>query len=598
MGECESRRVNLRDINALGHITSDLAKALTNYKAIMNGLVTWSTTDNPNVTVRLATDEYPFFVDYTFPSRAMYRGSSSILGSTDVPEGAFDIDNELLMVATKDDVTTLRLGVESRTGNRWSLYEDAIVYVEEESEASREYASGDFIRLRRGSGNTYSIVATTNTVAEGGALNAINTHKMVRAWKSTEAGTYAAFPGIVVYRVVSGKLGNAYMLRGGSLDSVAPWDAGSEWEQVATSIELMEPGEVFSKGSLYIYARDADFGDAALYMFTGEPAYKTADADSLVPVSETGEVDTENWYGPVAFVPAIDFDQSTVLRRSPSTSIRGYIARFRSGEPGKLSVVGNVAVKEGTSEPHRGMKVFDTSNYVSWPASEAPVWSRGKNYSTSVDYTAKMVFHHADEETKMVNYVNYDGPDLDRGLAIYLPVNDLVRGDAGEAAYVKPQDGMTFEFMFRIWPDTSLNGAESPDLILNKAQVYVYSADVSDDLENAEPIAKISMARLTNFYVWAENIAVPNRPVFIKAKFEYSEELETWLVSDFYQVPDHVFLSPKGFVDPTVRNDAEGDTYGTAEPYTGVQTAGFPLMQDPFGGMDLNRIRLNRIENN
>jgi hypothetical protein len=84
---------------------------------------------------------------------------------------------------------------------------------------------------------------------------------------------------------------------------------------------------------------------------------------------------------------------------------------------------------------------------------------------------------------------------------------------------------------------------------------------------------------------------VPNRPVLVKAKFVYSAEDMAWKTYDYYQLPDHVFLSPNGFVDPSTPSD---DTYG-------VETAGFPLVQDPFSSVDLSSVLVddsfrNRIE--
>ena len=123
---------------------------------------------------------------------------------------------------------------------------------------------------------------------------------------------------------------------------------------------------------------------------------------------------------------------------------------------------------------------------------------------------------------------------------------------------------------------------------MNKAHIYVYSRPMADSDSGDTLIAKFSMARLTNFYVWAENVAVPNRPVFYKARFIYSKSSKEWKTYDYYQVPDHVFLSPAGFVDPSERK----------EGYSGVETAGFPLMQDPFGGISLGRVMWNRVQDN
>ena len=187
-----------------------------------------------------------------------------------------------------------------------------------------------------------------------------------------------------------------------------------------------------------------------------------------------------------------------------------------------------------------------------------------------------MIFDHANPNCKECNIVNYDGPDLDQGLIIYLPVESMQ-----DDKIVYPKNGRTFEFLFRIWPNPAYNGHETADLIINKAQIYVYSVPSRNALNcHPAPIAKFSMARLTNFYVFSENIAVPNRPVLIKAKFVYSEEEQTWKTYDYYQLPDCIFLSPNGFVDPSRPSD---ETYG-------VETAGFPLVQDPFSNYDLSAV--------
>jgi hypothetical protein len=210
-----------------------------------------------------------------------------------------------------------------------------------------------------------------------------------------------------------------------------------------------------------------------------------------------------------------------------------------------------------------------------------------KSVGEKQNYTASMIFDHANPNCKECNIVNYDGPDLDRGLAIYLPVESVV-----DEKLVYPKNGRTFEFLFRIWPNPAYNGHETADLIINKAQIYVYSVpDRSSIGCSAAPIAKFSMARLTNFYVFSENIAVPNRPVLIKAKFVYSEEEQSWKTYDYYQLPDCIFLSPDGFVDPNRPSD---------DPSV-VETAGFPLVQDPFSSYDLSPVIVdgnysNRIE--
>lgn len=604
MGNVNIKTVNIGDINPLEHITSDLAKARTNYEAILNGLVTWNTTDSQEVTVRLVTDDDPGFVDYTFPSRSMFSKTNSVFGSTAVGNGQFDYDNMLDIASTTTDVNTLRLSVDEGHHHNWTLYQNVVVYDEADDVATRGYIKGSFIRVRSATTPQANGVYVSVQDVNAGDTISSTCRRAITLWKHNEVYLYSQYPGIVAYRVVPTGDGNnslrGYILRGGS-NSEPPGSADSNWDFLAESLNDLPDGATLSKGELYLYytpqedpEADPDYTDATMYMYIGDGATK-ADGKAFTPFDEAGHLDEDNWYGPIMVAPVVDFEKSSVLHHTPTTDIRGYILQSRSPDRGQVSVLANTAIKEGSSEPHQGVGLFNSCNFISWPNNTHTLWQRGTDYSTSGSYTAKMLFHHADDMTKNHNIINYDGPDLDCGLAIYLPAEDVVRGPKGEASLVEARDGAMFEFMFRIWPNTEYNGKETADLIINKSQIYVYSlprADMMDD--GAEIIAKFSMARLTNFYVWAENIAIPNRPVFYKARFIYSKTSKEWRTYDYYQVPDHVFLSPKGFVDPSDRED--DGVYGTDRPYTGVQTAGFPLMQDPFGGMDLGAVKLNRIE--
>jgi hypothetical protein len=97
------------------------------------------------------------------------------------------------------------------------------------------------------------------------------------------------------------------------------------------------------------------------------------------------------------------------------------------------------------------------------------------------------------------------------------------------------------------------------------------------------------MARLTNFYVYDENIGVPNRPVMYRASFVYSAEDKKWKVADYYQLPDHVFIGPVGFVDPT--NKGITDDSRPGNEYQGYETAGFPMFADPFEKTSLEPVQ-------
>lgn len=594
----ESVRINIRDINPLEHITSDITKSRSNYEAILNGLVTWNTTDSENVTVRLATDDYPYFVDYTFPSRAARMAGGNTFAGDGLQKGLFDYVNMIDMTATTTDETTLRLTVAEGNYGSWTVFEEAIVYDENSAAASRAYKPGQYLRYPKGGVGAKTVCVATDEIAVGEPFSTANTQPAVTKWKTSEYEDYNAYPGIVTFSTKSTSdahtiIDKAYIRRAPGTNK-APWES-EKWETLAESIDTKAVGTYYERGMLYVYAAKQDFSDAAIYMYIGkDPIVKTADNPPL-PVDAQGEL-AENWYGPLILVPIYDVSSSAVLHHRPTTDISGFIMRSNSYDVSSVSAIANIAAHEGSSEPHKGLKIFSTSNYVLWPENDTSIWVDGTDYSGSSSYTAKMVFHHASDDVKMCNIINYDGPDLDNGLSIYLPANDYIEGDNGETAYVEAQDGATFEFMFRIWPNAAYNGASSPDLIINKAQIYVYTVRRSDELEAAKVLAKFSMARLTNFYLWAENVAVPNRPVFYKAKFIYSKEAGEWRTYDYYQIPDHVFLSPKGFVDPSIRNSTDGDSYGDDGPFSGVQTAGFPLMQDPFGGLNMNAVLLNRIE--
>lgn len=578
--------VNIRDINPLEHITADITKTRHNYEAILNGLVNWASTDNKTVTVRLATDTDPGFVDYTFPSRKSYSNSSEIFGTTaGLSTGGFDVGHRisLAMAYNPDsehaDLATLRLSVPDNPGFSWEVYEDAAIHEEQDiGSASTGYASGIYFRV---AGKVY---ITASPVSAGGSLGG-SQEQVAVSWVANR--TYVK--GTIVRRSTFA----AMQLVGGNT-STYPEDDTTNWIRIGDFFDGLPDGYEIVKGRPYVCVTGDNEDEYGMYLYVGPTTTKSSSMAKPVPGSY-GTDPGNPWYGPVAFRPVSKVKTSTVLRHSPTTDLRGFILKnVETGiGTGEVYAMASMAVMAGTAAPHSGLDVFSSCNYQAWPASYAPAWESGKTYTQDDDHSAAMVFHYADDATKATNIVNYDGPDLDEGLRIYLPVIDRVSSGSGEAG-VKPEDGSMMEFMFRIWPNTSLNGKETADLTVNKAQIYVYSLPDSEWLtthagDAPTVIAKFSMARVTNFYVWAENVAIPNRPVFYKARFIYSASHGEWKTYDYYQVPDHVFLAPRGFVDPSLRGPDDGT-------YPGMETAGFPLMQDPFGGMDMRRLRMNRIE--
>jgi len=184
---------------------------------------------------------------------------------------------------------------------------------------------------------------------------------------------------------------------------------------------------------------------------------------------------------------------------------------------------------------------------------------------------------------------------LDQGLCVYLPVNVNI-ADGGVAT---PEDGFTFDFFFRIWPSTIYTNAVTRDHIVNKSQIYVYSVDNREDIANdtcSNPIAKFSMARMTNYYLFGENCSVPDSKTCYRATFVYSASKQAWMLMDYYQLPDHLFIGPVGFIDPQNPSnlDVNGVDSGLPNPVRiGYETAGFPMFQDPFSNSDLSPYRIS-----
>lgn len=576
---------NIRDINPLEHLTSDMAKSRFNYESILNGLVEWSNSKMDDVTVRLATDVPPYFVDYTFPTRKGY--STPVSGMVDLASDTemFSVANTYSAAAlydpdvTKCDSFRIRIDTKSNAGARWGLYCSAVLYEDQGATASRNYCPGLYVI--RIVGGSKVLCRTVADIAKGDTWSSdpfdgqgdSNWLRVVENYDSHRLAYYSSVDDIMV---IYG--GVVYVATGDVSDGTVPGISGSGWTRVCDTIEsvdrLLHHHMYYAGGMFHIYMGDS--------------------ADPGVVPSPAEDTDGLFWGKPVYYLRAFDVSGTKTERWSVPTDIEGFVIRQDTDitDNETLPDIGmgaSLEVNSGVSQmdPHQGVRIFDTSNYSLWPTSDNAVWSGDAQYSTDVaipatstqEYTARMVFHHSYDDTKTVNIINYDGPDLDQGLAIYLPVRDRVVED-GVETYKEPCDGYTFEFLFRIWPRPEYNGRTTSDLIINKAHIYVYSVDSAERLTGYAPIAKFSMARLTNFYVFSENIGVPNRPVLYKAKFVYSAEERRWKTYDYYQFPDHVFLSPAGFVDPSVRNQ---DTYG-------LETAGFPLYQDPFSGPKLERL--------
>ena len=607
-----TQQVNIRDINPLEHLTADLAKARFNYESILNGLVEWNDSKLTNVTVRLMCDTEPGFVDYTFPTKRSSEGNGGNVADPYSWENSYSYAQRYPVSAMisedppNNDKIDVRITVNESAESTWKLCASAVLYDEkcttEENDgvdASVDYIPGQFIRVYYPEKAYSSLRWVSRKINKGESILDGNSHNVVDRWSLDRINEYRQSDTMdYLFVVYDGKVYRPT----GTVSRSVPSAAGSGWEYYCDVFS--EDGKL-DHGKVYLYdpvSADTDYRHGEFFVYTGEDtAYAYPPYDLNAEDGQPAERSyNDGWENPsVILLPVTpDFNKTNAVRWTTTTDIEALLL-LRTGE-GSVDKVPDIEIKPnvrligGTTEDNGGLAVFDTANYAEWPGT-TPKWSPGHNYSTDVtkginekqNYSATMVFDHANPDCKECNIVNYDGPDLDQGLIIYLPVESVQDGKI-----VYPKNGRMFEFLFRIWPNPAYNGHETADLVINKAQIYVYSVPSRNALDcHPAPIAKFSMARLTNFYVFSENIAVPNRPVLIKARFVYSGDEKTWKTYDYYQLPDCIFLSPNGFVDPGRPSD---ETYG-------VETAGFPLVQDPFSNYDLSPVLVddsfrNRID--
>lgn len=542
-----------------------------------------------------AGDRFRLLLDSTYrdytaisvDSSAMTATVADGLGTavTDVSSGLYTYhvisSDPVYLPGNYPDSVRLRVTVNGTGGTRWKLYGHLSV---RDFSSGATYVPGQIVRTWDTSEVLWRVMDTT-VATDVPSSDGFPFRKLVRTWETGMrilAGDFVV-SGEAVFLALADDASSDVAPKTGSSDylHICPVWSGSVYYPRGTMV--CRDGVFFIKRgySVGTYTDPENYADTYAGTTWSATALDPVDWSEYLAVPVSG---ASSYYGVSAterFAPGYDFS-GFVLCNSGTAE---------SGLDSDISVSASSAVRGPDSVYERSVGIFDTCNYAMWPYSDASKWSYPNTYgptdaSVGIEnrqaYSAVMVFDHTlPGKAKSVNFINYDGPDLDQGLCVYLPVSVAV----SDGTFSVPEDGYTFDFMFRIWPDPSLNGEVADDGIINKAQVYVYSAPDTDSIAGdscSRPIAKFSMARLTNFYMFGENVAVPDRPVCVRARFIYSAAEGGWKTLDYYQLPDHLFIGPVGFIDPLGSDSAV---------WNGMETAGFPLFQDPFSSTDLTPYR-------
>ena len=477
------------------------------------------------------------------------------------------------------DLVTFRLTVNSNGGSEWGLYYSPII---------QSWTSGDDYKYNQyvTNGNIlYRLIFDVENSTTSPATDSANFEPIIiNAWSSGNnyvVGEFVSYDS-KVYEVITDITGS----------TVVPSEDTDTFDYHS---------DQWTSGTDYSAGAYVNYGDTFFL------AKATITNSTTLPFA-----DTDTWEE--AFLRKVptssNFTKTSVFRWQINTDIGKFVLRNEgdtvSGSGTDIILKISARYKEPSSIYQKSVDLFSTSNYSYYPDADRAIWDTTTTYGptdTAVgitnrqDYSAVMIFDHARPDvSKTVNFINYDGPDLDQGLCVYLPVEV----DVGDDGIATPEDGFTYEFFFRIWPNAALTDSTTRDHIVNKSQIYVYSSlnreNIASDICGT-PIAKFSMARTTNFYMFGENVSIPDRPVCYRATFVYSESQNKWCTLDYYQLPDHVFVGPVGFINPQspANLDINNDVIGNINPNAsniGYETAGFPLFQDPFSNPDLTPYRI------
>ena len=591
-----AKQTNIGQAFPLESLGSDIARNSFNYQSILGGLIEWDKTNDEQVIIRLAKDSDPYYEDFIIPSKKSVFDLNSFSSQAQglVSEYHFAIDSALDVAYyggtqtdpnDSGDIVTVRVTVTSNGGVPWHLYYSPMA---PEWTSGGSYRMGNYVKQGHA---WYKVLNDITSSVTAPSADPINFSRFDMEW--VENASYAI--GDIVKRN-----GSLYIAEQAISTSATDPSGDSHFGVYA---QEWVSGQEYKKGSIVAYSSGA-------LTLTYIAKYDVSSTDTPMD-------DTENWTAKLLLKNPYsgDITSSTIVRWTADVDIDYLILRnastiMDSTEDVDLMLRTSIKTKEPESIYQRSVSVLPSSNYVRWPTDKSSIWSDGDiisptNSSLNIrqrqPYSSVMVFNHIDSENaKTINFINYDGPDLDQGLCIYLPVES----DVGSGGLAHPEDGFTFEFYIRIWPNVNYTDAVTRDHIVNKAQVYVYNApnvDAVDSESCSDPIAKFSMARMTNYYTFGENISIPDKPVIYRATFVYSHSQNQWMTLDYYQLPDHVFMGPVGFVDPANPGnlDVNADMLGGINPnaaFIGYETGAFPTFSDVFSNPDLSPYRPDSMD--
>lgn len=575
-------KTNIGQAFPLESLGSDIARSSFNSQSIINGLIEWDKSNEDTCMIRLAKDTAPWYEDFQIPTKKSVFTANTYMGSQKgiIYPNAFSVSS-LLDVAVyggtpsddtdPGDVLTIRVACKDAGSCGWGGYYSPMVINWVPGINIRENNYFNYL------GKVYIAINNMNSSSVNPLLDTLNFRPHITNWvlgNSYDVGDYVMSDGDVY--VVINTINSASLKPSLSVDY---YKTATAW----VSALYISGSYVIHSGSLYLAMSDIDAS-----MVPGiSTQWKQIILIQLPSLTYFNQSNISRWH--------VDVDVSALIVRNSS--------EVKSNTKTEFYIQSSIKTKGDPSIYQRSTEVFPTCNYSYFPDDKSAIWSEsmpieGSDTSLNItqrqEYSATMIFDHTDQTNcKTINFVNYDGPDLDQGLCVYLPSEIELEG--GEL--VLPEDGYTYEFYFRIYPNVKLTtDTITRDHIVNKAQIYVYSAPDKVHIKDnkcSTPIAKFSMARMTNFYMYAENVTIPDKPVVYRATFMYVKAQNDWITYDYYQLPDHVFVGPIGFIDPQNPgnldfNSSELSHINPNAAFIGYETCAFPTYVDVFSHPNLS----------